>query len=287
MSFSKPFTQVFEDKRWPTKILVGGILAALSFLIIPGLLVGGYMIEYARKVARGLGPDLPEWNDWGDKFTKGILSWLINLVYFLPVILLSVCLSVFNAIAGEGSDTEAIRAMASICLGVPSAVYGLFAAFVVPAARVRYAVSNDLGSAFQFGEVFSLISRSLSNYVIFIVITIAAGLAAFLAVLVTLPLCGIGLILIPFASFWSHAVWANALGQFYATQSPGAGPGLPVIEPPEVPETPPAIEAPEVFEAPPAVEAPEGPQTPPAIDAPEMFEAPPAVEPPPAEPKDQ
>ena len=259
MSFSKPFTQVFEDKQWPTKVLVGGILAALSFLIIPGLLVGGYMIEYARKVARGEGADLPEWNEWGDKFTKGILSLLINLVYILPVILLNVCLSLFNAIAGEGNNADAVRAMASICLGVPAAISGLFAAFVLPAARIRYAVSNDLGSAFQFGEVFGLISRSLSNYLTFVVVTVAAWLAAFLVVLVTLPLCGIGLILLPFASFWSYAVWANALGAFYAAQSPGAGPGgLPVIEAPEGPEAPPAIEAPEVFEAPPPIEPPPG-----------------------------
>jgi hypothetical protein len=225
MDIGRAFTHLFEDERWVTKVLVGGILVLLSFLVIPGLLVGGYMIEYVRRVALGEGDRLPEWSDWGEYFAKGVLSFFIELVYSLPLILVGICFSLFAAAAGNQSDSNvAIRTFAAVCLGLPATVYGLFIAFVLPAARLRYAVQGDLGAAFQFGEVFRLISTSLGNYVVFIVAAIAASLVAFLVSLVTLPLCGIGLLVIPFATFWSYAVWANALGRVHAAAGGQAAP---------------------------------------------------------------
>jgi hypothetical protein len=228
MDINRAFTQVFADEKWPTKVLVGGILVLLSFLVIPALLVGGYMIEYVRRVARGEGDRLPEWSDWGEYFAKGVLSFLIELVYNLPLVLLGICFSLFAAAVGDRQDADAAISIATLCLAVPAVVYGLLVAFVLPAARLRYAVHDNLGAAFQFGEVFGLISTSLSNYVVFVVAAVGAALAAVLVTLVTLPLCGLGLIVAPFATFWSYAVWANALGQVYAARSQATSSSLTV-----------------------------------------------------------
>jgi hypothetical protein len=64
--------------------------------------------------------------------------------------------------------------------------------------------------------------------VVFVVAAVGAALAAVLVTLVTLPLCGLGLIVAPFATFWSYAVWANALGQVYAARSQATSSSLTV-----------------------------------------------------------
>jgi hypothetical protein len=231
MDIGKMFTQIFEDKEWPTKVLVGGILVLLGFLVVPGILVGGYMIQYVRQVANREGTTLPPWADWGEYFAKGVLSFFISLVYSLPMIVLSGCISLFSTLAGQNNNGDpTLATVASICLGLPMAVYGLIIAIVLPAARVRYAVSNDVGAAFRFGEVFALISNSLGDYVMFLVVTVLAGLAAVLVGLVTLPLCGLGLLVLPFAIFWSYAVMALALGEFYARRSTAPAPAPTAVE---------------------------------------------------------
>ncbi len=220
MDIRKAFTYLFDDPEWITKVLIGGILNLFGFLIIPSLLVGGYMIVHARRVALGEDTRLPRWENWGEYLAKGILSVIINFVYSLPIIVLGACLALVSAAFGsDGSNSNnPAPIIASVCLGLPMLVYGLVIAFVLPAARLRYAVTDDLGAAFRFGEVFALINSALDRYLTFVVVSIAALLIAFVVTLVTLPLCGLGILVAPFVTFWSYGVWAYALGQFYAAR---------------------------------------------------------------------
>jgi len=217
MNVGRAFNFAFEDENWAAKVLVGGVLVFLSFLIIPPVFVGGYMIEVLRNTALGITEKLPEWDDWGAKFTRGLLSFLIDVVYYLPVILLDLCLVLILAALGpeQGSDREVVSAVLSICLGLPTALYALIASLVLPAAQLRYAVTDDVMAAFRLREVFSLISENLGNYALAILVVIAVSIAAVLIAGITLFLCGLGLLLAPFVLFWSCTVMAHILGQVY------------------------------------------------------------------------
>lgn len=217
MNVGRAFNFVFEDENWVVKVLVGGVLGFLSFLIIPPVFVGGYMIEMLRNTALGITEKLPEWDDWGVKFTRGILSFLIDIVYYLPAILLGLCLGLILAAVGvdQGNDRDVVSAVLSICLGLPTALYALVAGLVLPAARLRYAVTDDVMAAFRLREVFFLISENLGNYAVAILTVIAVSIVAVLIVTITVPLCGLGLLLAPFVLFWSYAVMAHILGQVY------------------------------------------------------------------------
>lgn len=216
MDVGKAFSYVFEDQNWVVKVLIGGVLTLLSFLIIPAIFVGGYMIETLRNTALGTTEKLPEWDDWGEKFTRGILSFLIDIVYYLPVILLGLCLGLIMAAVGAGEgDTEAVSGVLAACLGLPMVAYGILVALILPAARLRYAVTDDVMAAFRLREVFSFISDNLSNYAVAILVAIAINIIAVLVVGITVPLCGLGLLLMPFVSFWTYAVMAQILGQVY------------------------------------------------------------------------
>jgi len=229
MDVGKAFRYAFEDENWVVKVLIGGVLLLLSFLFIPPLLVGGYMIETLRNIALGTTEKLPEWDDWGGKFTRGILSFLIDIVYNLPAIVLGLCMALLMAAtsAGEGSDAEALRAVLAACLGLPISLYAIVVALILPAARLRYAVTDDVMAAFQLRQVFAFISENIGNYAIAILVAIGASLVAVLVALITVPLCGLGLLLLPFASFWVSTVMAHALGQAYRLRQVPAEPEAP------------------------------------------------------------
>lgn len=210
MDVARSFRYMFEDENWVIKVLVGGVL---SIIPIASFLVGGYMIEVARNVALGVADGLPEWDDWGQKFTRGVLSWLISLVYNLPLILLAMCLGLVLAVTEEG---ENVRALLSICFSLPLALYALVAALWLPAARLHYAVTDNVAAAFQFRDIFNFISANLSNYALAIGAVIGAAIVvALVATLVAGITCGLGALLSPFIGFLGYAVMAHLIGQVY------------------------------------------------------------------------
>ncbi|HID86063.1 MAG TPA: DUF4013 domain-containing protein [Anaerolineae bacterium] len=220
MDVAKSFTYTFEDRNWVIKVLVGGVL---SIIPIASFLVGGYMIEVARNIALGAADGLPEWDDWGQKFIRGVLSWLINLIYSLPMILLGMCLGLALAVTEQGENGDALRALFSLCLGMPMALYGLVMALWLPAARLRYAVTDNVAAAFQFREIFDLISANLSNYALAIAASIGAAVAVALAgTLVAGITCGLGALLAPFIGFVGYVIMAHLFGQVYREAQVGA-----------------------------------------------------------------
>jgi len=89
MDIGKAFTYVFEDEDWVKKVLIGGVI---NLIPIVGLLfTSGYMLETLKNVMEGHPLPLPEWDDWGGKFMKGLMAAIIGLVYSLPVIVLTLC----------------------------------------------------------------------------------------------------------------------------------------------------------------------------------------------------
>lgn len=213
MDVAKSFTYTFEDERWIVKVLVGGVL---SIIPIASFLVGGYMIEVARNIALGAADGLPEWDDWGQKFIRGVLSWLINMIYSLPLILMGMCLGLALAITGEGKNGDALSALLSVCFGLPMALYALVVALWLPAARLRYAVTDNVATAFQFREILDFISANLSNYALAIAASIGAAVAATLVGIVVAGVtCGLGAILSPFIGFVEYVVMAHLFGQVY------------------------------------------------------------------------
>jgi hypothetical protein len=220
MDVAKSVTYTFEDEKWVVKVLVGGILSAIP---IATFLVGGYMIEAVRNIALGTAEALPEWDDWGQKFIRGVLSWLIDLVYNLPTILIGFCLSMALSIAGEGDNGNGLGALLSLCFGMPMALYGLIVGLWLPAARLRYALSDNVADAFQFREIWDFISANLGNYALAIVAMIVAAVALVVVGIVLAGVtCGLGLILFPFIGFVRYAIMAHLLGQVYREAQVGA-----------------------------------------------------------------
>jgi hypothetical protein len=222
MDFGKAFSFTFEDPDWVKKVLLGGVISLVPILNFAST---GYSLEVTRRVINNNPRPLPEWDDIGGKLVKGLLYTVIAFVYALPILLL-VCLmqgglAVLGGAASSssrGSDAAGgAAAIISICFSCLMLIYGVFMGIVLPAAIGNYAAKDQLGAAFRFGDIISLVQKNISMYLMVLVIEIAAGLVASIVGSIA---CGIGIL---FTGFWSLLVIGFATGQAYREASANIG----------------------------------------------------------------
>ena len=219
MDIGKAYTFIPEEDDWIKKTVIGGVLALFSFLFIPIFFLIGYQVAVVRKVMNGEEHPLPDWDDWGKLFMDGLVLWVAQFVYALPVVLLSLC-SFFiwvPAATDPGGDIGAALSGAAIFgLVVLACLVFLFAialAFIIPALYVQYARTGEFGPMFQIGEVISIARENFVDILIVIVASIAAGIV--LGLVTWIPICG-WLILAPLGTVWIMVASAHLYGQIGA-----------------------------------------------------------------------
>lgn len=216
MDIGSAFTYMFDDQDWIKKIAIGGGIM-LAALILTPILVGlalflplsGYMIDTLKNVRDGRPTPLPEWTNFGDLFSKGLMVFVIYLVYNLPSILLTcvtIGISAATASPDLDPDVASMLGIVSACTNCVQFIVSLLSNALLPAALIRYAQFDSLGAAFQFGEIFNFIKNNIGDYVIVVLLGWVAGLVAGFGVI----LCIIGVF---FTFFWSTLVLANLYGQ--------------------------------------------------------------------------
>jgi len=204
MDIGKAFSYVFEDENWIVKILIGGLFVFLSPLLIGIPFLLGYVVETVQNVMRDEPRPLPEWSDLGDKFVKGLILTVVAIVYMLPVILLACLLGIVSLAVGDrGREGVTAVTLSVQCL---SSLWGLLAAIVFPAAVIRYADSGEFSAAFRFGEIFSLITANIGNYIVAILVGWVASIIAGFGTI----LCFVGVL---FTTFWAYLIAAHLWGQ--------------------------------------------------------------------------
>lgn len=232
MEFGKAFTYPFEDQEWLKKLGIAGGIAILSLVlsvVIVGIagfiLLSGWMLEIVRRVINRDPVPLPDWNDFGAYFSKGLQAFVVGLVYSLPAILIGACVGLLPLALGidpttsSGSSDSMTTAytVATLCLNCLSGLYSLFLGIVLPAALGRLAATGQVGSAFRFGEVFGLVRAAPVAYILVLVGGIVSSFISGLGVI----LCVIGLVItIPYGM----AINGHLYGQAYNVATGGQAP---------------------------------------------------------------
>jgi Protein of unknown function (DUF4013) len=208
MDIGKAFSYLFEDERWISKVLIGGLVLLVPIL---NFAVFGYVLKIAQNVAQGNPRPLPEWGgEFGDHFMRGLYWVVIQLVYLLPAILLyvlfaCVLVGVGSAASDRSRGAGALGAL-GVCLLPLIFLVALAGAVLAYAGIARFAATKTLSEAFKFAEVVALVRNHLGDWVIFILVVILAGIVGQLGIIA----CGVGVL---FTIFYAQAVGGHMLGQ--------------------------------------------------------------------------
>jgi hypothetical protein len=222
MNYEQAVTYVFKDKHWLKKMLIGGGLNLLGFLILPALILSGYNIRTIRWVAKGNKESLPEWNDPTDLLVAGFKYAIVGLVYLLPFGLILGFLYFFlfglpiffSASGAEQNEGIALAlALFSVFGAIPfqivALVFVIFVTFVFPALAIRFASTNSIRACFELSPLYCFIRTNFGKYMIVALIIWALSYLA-----------GVGLIFffigIFFTSFYAQLVGAHLEGQLSA-----------------------------------------------------------------------
>lgn len=254
MNIGKSFSFVFEDPRWVTKVGIGTLVLILSSLLSPILIgilgyfiVVGYGLEVLRNVRQGETYPMPEWRDrWGEWLVLGVKAAVALLVWALPAIIVSLPMA-FGFALLDGSDSAAAAGgLLAACFGCLVAIWSIIVLLATPVIYIRLAETEELSSAFRFGDILSFTREHIGNVIVATIMYVVASLILVaVGSIVGLILCVVGLfVTLPAAQFITTMIQSHLYGQIGL----GAKPWETEIVPQEyIPEQP---VAPSVYEAP-------------------------------------
>ncbi len=222
MDIGRSFTYITEDQDWIKKVLLGGVITLIP--IVGPFFAFGYMMETLRNVIAGREVPLPEIGDFGGKLVEGLKGWVVAFVYALPLILFAVCAQTGNLapVLAQEVDPDMADVLTAVSIGVSACcgclvlLYAILMSLLLPFALGRYAESGQVGAAFKVSEVFDMLKSNVGPAFI---VLLVGGLAVFVAELVGLIACGVGLF---FALFYAQLVMAFLYGSLYRQAKPVA-----------------------------------------------------------------
>lgn len=217
MDIRRSFTYMFEDQDWAKKIFIGGVV---SLIPIVNLAVTGYFIEAIRNTAEGRELPLPEWDDFGGKFVKGLMVSIATFIYALPIMTVLGIVAGLTAVIGVSLDSGVALGVVSICLTMGYGlffVYMLLLAFIWPAPTIQYALTEQLGVFFRFGDIMAFIKANIIGYIIVVMVPIGVY---YIAEFVGGMACCIGIF---FTMMWAALVSAHLFGNLARETQPATG----------------------------------------------------------------
>lgn len=168
-------------------LLIGGIVVALSFLVIGLPFFLGYITRCMREVVKGNGV-MPEWDEIGQMFVDGLRMSLVFLGYAV-IYLLLIAIPAIPVLVFSYLNLTVLLVMSTLLLaltmGIAAALFGL----VFFASWVLYASTGSVRKAINISKMIEFIMTNPSGFLVTVVasaVVVGAGLIA-MALVVTIP----------------------------------------------------------------------------------------------------
>lgn len=227
-----------DDKQWLSKLLIGVLMSILAFLILPALILQGYLVKVIRHVMGGNWDSLPEWDDWGKLLKDGFFVTVAQFIYTLPfIILMFLGMAATGGVASlsDGSDVAALATTGGglilFCLIILFAVAFLF---LTPAILIQYAIKDEFSACFRLGEVADIIRNHMADILIAFLVTVVAGivLSLLFGILAIIPCLGwiaaalIGLAVGPYITFVTGHLYGQIAAKVLDNKAGGSMTGI-------------------------------------------------------------
>lgn len=223
MEYGRAFAFPTQNIDWVKKWAIAGAISLIP--IVGQLVMAGYSVEITRRVINNEPTTLPDWSDFGAFLRKGFGVLVIGLVYFLPIVLLGLCLGVplgvASALQSGASDTEWLGQLGGFlgaCLGCLGALYGLVAGMLLQVALGRYAATDQIGAALRVAEVFALVRAKPG---VFLIVMVVSALAQSVLTSLAVIACVIGA---AWGGAYAALATAHLTGQAYRYVSATSAP---------------------------------------------------------------
>ncbi|WP_276271348.1 DUF4013 domain-containing protein [Haloarcula litorea] len=212
-----------EGDSWIARILIGGVLLFLSFLVVPIFIFQGYLLRVLGDTVRGES-EPPEWDDWGGLVVDGLKATVVAFVYsIIPIAVIGgigvVLLGAGSAAGGDGGGILAGFGLLTVLLAIP--VFFLIY-LLVPAALANMAVEGSLGAAFDLNLLKDVVFTA--DYLVAVLMPIVVGIAVNIVTQV-LAITIVGLLLVPFITFYGQVAVFRMFGLAFANQTDGSSGG--------------------------------------------------------------
>lgn len=204
MYFLDAFTYPFKSKGAFGKILIGLLLNLIP--LIGTLFVLGYCVRVVRNAGEN-NPDLPEWNDWGGDFGRGILLAVTYIFY-----------GIIGAIPGVLLSILGNSGIIGVLIAVVTLIWGILIGFVVYTAVAEFASTGNFSAVFNISSLINktLSGPSIAGMLMFLINAILFGIIAGIAVGLGMVLLVIpGLFIAAGVTYGTHVLiarWGQACG---------------------------------------------------------------------------
>ncbi|WP_144797802.1 DUF4013 domain-containing protein [Halorubrum depositum] len=208
-------------------VLIGGVLLLASPLVVPSILVLGYVSRVLRRTADG--DDAPPvFEEWGDLLVEGAKAFAVTLVYSLLPLLVFAVAAVFGvgaAVIGSGGGDGGllgglIGGALALLLALAALAVSLVGLYVTPAALAAVADSGRVGDGFAVGTLWTVVTKRAyaTGWLTAAVVVLAGALA--IGVLSVVPV--LGTIAGLFVQFYALVAAAAVIGWTWADVRPVA-----------------------------------------------------------------
>lgn len=201
-------TYPMEDDEWLKTVLIGGLLMAFSFLLVPLFLVYGYVVRTIVASLDGQ-PEPPAFDDWGDLLVDGLLAWIIGLVYMLVPLAVG-AITVGGSLVAIATGTEA-----GLAAGLSGLLFGFLVTFVLAllfgyvavAAVVNFAREGRFGAGFDLAVIREVAFHR--DYAVAWLLAVAVFVATGIVTSMVNVIPIVGFFLGAFVTFYATVVAAN------------------------------------------------------------------------------
>jgi hypothetical protein len=170
-----------------TALLIGGIVIALSLLVIGLPFFLGYITRCMKEIVKGNGV-MPDWDDIGQMFVDGIRMTGVFLVYLLVFILIMlvpvVPLAIFTFM-----NVPILTILSTAVLALVGAVVACLLGIAFFASWIIYANTGSVRKAITVRKLFEFVSSDPHRYLETLIASAAVGLGGIVAMslFVTIP----------------------------------------------------------------------------------------------------